>query len=142
MNSQFHVFIVDDDQSVRKALSRLLRAAGYNVSSYASAMEFLAALNPNTTGCVVLDVRMPEVSGDELAVKLMEHGKNLAIIFLTADDDPKIKEKAKKMGAVGFFRKPVDGKALLDTIYWSLKTTKDNNHSKEENNKFNKGDIV
>jgi FixJ family two-component response regulator len=142
MNSQFHVFIVDDDQSVRKALSRLLRAAGYNVSSYASAMEFLAALNPNTTGCVVLDVRMPEVSGDELAVKLMEHGKNLAIIFLTADDDPKIKEKAKKMGAVGFFRKPVDGTALLDAIYWSLKKTNDNNQSKEENNKFNKGDIV
>jgi FixJ family two-component response regulator len=141
MNSQIHVFIVDDDQSVRKGLSRLIRAAGYLVSTYASAIEFLATLNPNTTGCVVLDVRMPGVSGGELTAKIMEHGENLSIIFLTADDDLKIKQKAKKMGAVGFFRKPVDGTALLDAINWSLKATKDKNYLKKEDNKSKKGDV-
>jgi two-component system response regulator FixJ len=141
MNSQFYVFIIDDDKSVRKGLARLLRAAGYLVCTYASAIEFLVTIKPNTTGCVVLDVRMPEVSGDELATKIMEHGGNLPIIFLTVDDDPKIKQKAKKMGAVGFFRKPVDGTALLDAINWSLKATKDKNYSKKEDNKSKKGDV-
>ena len=126
MKSEHNVFVVDDDPSARKGIARLVRAAGYNVCTHASANEFLATLNPTVTGCVILDARMPGMSGEDLAAKLMEYGGNLHIIFVTADDDPAVKQKAKELGAAGFFRKPVDGTALLDAINWALRTDKKN----------------
>jgi FixJ family two-component response regulator len=120
MECKQHVFVIDDDKSARTGLARLVGAAGYDVSTYASANAFLATLHPKITGCVILDSRMPLVSGEELAAKLTKYGQRLAIIFVTADDDTEVKRKAKKMGAAGFFRKPVDGTALLDAINWSF----------------------
>ena len=126
MKNEQYVFIIDDDKSARNGLARLVRAAGYQVYTFASANDFLITLHPNITGCVVLDSRMPEVSGEELAVKLEKYREKLSIIFVTADDDPAIKKKAKKLKAAGFFRKPVDGAALLDAIDWALREKTNN----------------
>jgi two-component system response regulator FixJ len=129
MESEHNVFVVDDDPSARKGIARLVRAAGYNVCTHGSANEFLSTLNPTVTGCVILDARMPGMSGEDLAAKLKKHRERLSIIFVTADDDPAVKHKAKELGAAGFFRKPVDGTALLDAINWSFNEIDENNHS-------------
>ena len=115
------VFLVDDDVSARRAIARLLRTAGYDVHDFASAQEFLAALSADASGCVVLDVRMPGLSGEELVVELNSRGLHLPIIIVTADDDAETRLKAQRMKAAAFFRKPVDGTALIDAIEWALR---------------------
>lgn len=129
MDDRQSVFVVDDDKSARNGIAQLLRAAGYTVHAYSSAIKFLATLNPDTSGCLILDIRMPDMSGEELAVRLKNNRKNLSIIFVTAEDDPKIKKRAMDMGADGYFRKPVDGTALIDAIIWTFNKTNDNNSS-------------
>jgi len=115
--------------SVRKGLSRLLRAAGYNVRVFSRAEDFLYALESEMLGCVILDMRLPGMTGKELAVKLKDRGIDLKIIILSAEDNQEARKIAKDINAIGFFRKPVDGYALIDAINWSLKTTsKKNNH--------------
>ena len=117
------VFLVDDDRAARSGLARLLRAAGYPVREFASANEFLDALEPDVSGCVlVLDARMPGLSGEELQAELEARDVDLPIIVVTADDEPETRLAAQKMKAVGFFRKPVDGTALLDAIDWALQS--------------------
>ena len=115
------VFVVDDDLSARRGLARLLRTAGHDVREYASANEFLNALGSGTCNCLVLDARMPGLSGEELQAELKTRGVHLPIIVVTEDEDPETRNKAQKMGAAGFFRKPVDGTALLDAIAWALR---------------------
>jgi FixJ family two-component response regulator len=113
------VFVVDDDSSARRGLTRLLSAAGYDVHGYASADEFLDDLDPGASGCLILDARMPGLSSEALCTELETRGACLPIIFVTADDDPVTRRRAQKLGAVAFFRKPVDGTALLDAIAWA-----------------------
>ena len=115
------VCVVDDDPSARRGLARLLRTAGHEVREHASAQEFLDALSSETCECLVLDARMPGLSGEDLQVELKARGVRLPIIVVTADDDPETRLKAQRMGAAGFFRKPVDGTALLDAIAWALR---------------------
>ena len=115
-----YVFVVDDDPSARSGLARLLRTAGHDVRNFATANEFLDSLDPEMTGCLVLDIRMPGLSVEELQAKLEARGTHLPIIVITADDDPEARRKAQNIKAVGFFRKPVDGTALLDAIKWAL----------------------
>jgi FixJ family two-component response regulator len=86
--------------------------------------EFLEFLDPGTSGCLVLDARMPGLSGEELQEELKARGIDLPIIVVTADDDPETRRKAQKMGAASFFRKPVDGTALLDAIAWARPSKK------------------
>jgi FixJ family two-component response regulator len=125
------VFVVDDDPSARKGLARLLRTASYDVRDFASINEFLDALGLEVSGCMVLDARMPGLSGEELQAVLKARGIHLPIIVVTADDDPVTRQKAQKMKAAGFFRKPVDGTALLDAIDWVLRSSStDGNHMK------------
>jgi FixJ family two-component response regulator len=114
------VFVVDDDSSARRGLARLLRTAGHDVRDFASANDFLAAFDLQMSGCLVLDARMPGLSGEELQAELMARGAALPIIVVTADDDPETRRKALRMKAAGFFRKPVDGAALLDAVRWAL----------------------
>jgi FixJ family two-component response regulator len=116
------VFVVDDDPSARRGLARLLRTAGHDVRDFASANEFLDALDPQVSGCLVLDARMPGLSGEELHQELKGRGVELPIIVVTADDDPEARQRALRMRAAGFFRKPVDGTALLDAIRWALRS--------------------
>jgi FixJ family two-component response regulator len=118
------VFVVDDDPSARQGLALLLRTAGYDVSAFASADEFVDALGQETSGCLVLDARLPGMSCEELSAKLEERCVDLPIIFVTADDDPETMQRAQRINAAGFFRKPVDGTALFDAIEWALRSNK------------------
>ena len=119
------VFVVDDDPSARKGITRLLRTAGHDVRAFESAEEFLAQLESDQCGCVVLDARMPGLSGEGLQTELKTRSVHLPLIFVTADDDPATRHRAQQMKAVGFFRKPVDGFALLDAIKWALESEGD-----------------
>ena len=125
-----HVFVIDDDSSARNGLVRLIRAADYNVSAFDSANKFLESLDENSSGCILLDIRMPGMSGDEMVLELKNRKINLPIIVITADYNVDAKRKAEEINAVGFYRKPVDGTALLDAINWILREcSNEKNHS-------------
>src|SRR5262249_10680443 len=114
------VHVVDDDDSFRTSVTRLLRAAGYEVRSHASAGEFLLALPVNTTGCVVLDVRMPGPSGLDLQEAFGRLNQALPIIFLTGHGDIPMTVRAMKAGADDFLTKPVQRQVLLDAVWNAL----------------------
>ncbi len=114
------VFVVDGDPSARGGLIRLLSKAGYQARGFASAREFLDTSDPGTSGCLVLDLSMPGMSWEGLLAELEALGVHLPIIVVTADDDAGTRLKARKLKAVGLFRKPVDGLALLDAVGWAL----------------------
>jgi FixJ family two-component response regulator len=116
MNSKPTVFLVDDEASVLKALSRLLRSAGLNVETFGSPQEFLDGYDPNTTGCLVLDVAMPGLNGLDLQEALCAKAIELPIIFLTARGDIPMSVQAMKRGAVDFLQKPANDKELLEAI--------------------------
>jgi FixJ family two-component response regulator len=116
------IFLVDDDSSARKGLARLMRAAGYDVRDFASAKDFLDVLGSEASGCLVLDARMSGISNEELLAELKARNIHLPIIVVTSDDNSETRRKAQKMKAAGFFRKPIDGPALLDAINWALQT--------------------
>jgi FixJ family two-component response regulator len=110
------VFIVDDDASVRAALARLVRRAGWNAEACASAREFIERYDPAQPGCLVLDVSMPEVDGLELQGQLRDLGDPLPIVFLTGHADVAMSVAAMRAGAVNFLTKPVQGKDLVDAV--------------------------
>jgi RNA polymerase sigma factor (sigma-70 family) len=122
MDAASTVFLVDDDPSVRKALTRLLRSAGYTVRAFSSAPEFLTYWRTaeKIPACLVLDVRMPEVSGLDLQQDLRTAATPLPIIFITGHGDVPMSVKAMKGGAVDFLPKPVEDKALLTAIEQAL----------------------
>lgn len=114
------VSIMDDDPSARRGLTRLVKAAGMHVKSYASARDFLDSGNYDGPGRIVLDVRMPDMTGPELQAELVEVEYSMPIIFLSAHADVEITAEAMKKGAVDFLTKPVDRDDLLEAIYASL----------------------
>lgn len=110
------VFVVDDDPSVRRSLRRLFRSAGYAVEEFVSAAEFLERESPSGIGCLVLDVRMPNMTGTELFDRLVRSGFSLPAVFLTAYGDVPTSVHAMKEGAVDFLLKPVDDETLLRAV--------------------------
>jgi RNA polymerase sigma factor (sigma-70 family) len=111
------VHIVDDDASFRTAIERRLRKAGYEVATYHSARQFLARLpDENDRGCILLDVRIPELSGPELQEKLGKLGSTLPIVFLSGYADVSTTVKTIKAGAEDFLTKPVSSEQLLGAI--------------------------
>jgi FixJ family two-component response regulator len=112
----FAVFLVDDDVGVLKALSRLLRAKGYEIRSYASPQEFLAQHDATVPGCAVLDVAMPGLDGLALQQSLTAGDSHRPVIFLTGKGDIPTSVRAMKAGAVDFLTKPVNDKDLLGAI--------------------------
>lgn len=110
------MFIVDDDAAVRNALSYTVRAAGLRVEAYPNAQAFFEAIDPERPGCLVLDVRMPGMSGLELQEKLEQHGVKLPVIFLTGHGDVPMAIRALKHGAFEFLEKPFDNDVLLARI--------------------------
>jgi len=110
------VFVVDDDPSVRKSLTRLLATAGYAVEAFASAREFLARERHAGPSCLVLDVRMPGLTGLELQEALAAAGRRMSIVFVTGHVDVPMSVKAMKGGAVDLLTKPFDAKDLLKAI--------------------------
>ena len=136
MNGEKHVFVVDDDPSVRIGIGRLLRAAGYNVRIFSNANEFIGSLNTEESGCLILDVRMPGMSIEELVAEMPQMSNTIPIIVITTDDDQETRKAAQRINAIGFFRKPVDGSALLDAINWAFRSINKedniNDHNSEQ----------
>ena len=116
------IHIVDDDESVRSAMTRLLTAAGYGVRTYASAGDFLLDPPADTPGCLLLDLRMPGPSGLDLQDSLARHGVRLPVIFFSGHGDLATGVRAMKAGAVDFLTKPVESKVLLEAIESALRT--------------------
>jgi two-component system response regulator FixJ len=114
------IYIVDDEESVRKGLSRLMRSAGMPYRDFASAEQFLAELDPQQAGCVLLDITMAGLTGLQLQSELQKRRINLPIIAVSARDDADTSSRARQLGARFFLRKPVDDQALLDAIRWVL----------------------
>ncbi|MGD0990571.1 MAG: response regulator transcription factor [Candidatus Sulfotelmatobacter sp.] len=110
------VFVIDDDRMIREGLQSLIRSVGLRVETFASAQGFLAAKRPDAPACLVLDVRMPGLSGLDLQVKLGEAGAQIPIIFITGHGDIPMSVRAMKEGAHEFLTKPVRGQDLLDAI--------------------------
>jgi FixJ family two-component response regulator len=110
------IFVVDDDETVRSSLTRLLRSAGLTVESFASAGEFLARDGYDGVGCILLDVRMPDLDGMGLQSQLAEKGVDLPIVFLTGHGDIPMSVRAMKKGAFDFLTKPVDEDVLLAAL--------------------------
>ena len=113
-------FIVDDDLSVRRSTERLLRSAGLQVQAFASASEFLNHRHTGGPACLVLDVRMPGLSGMELQRELTQAGIRIPIIFITGHGDIPMSVRAMKAGAVEFLTKPFRSRSLLDAVQAAL----------------------
>lgn len=114
------IFIVDDDPSVRKGLLRLIRSAGWQGEVFASAQGFLTRPPFDGTGCLILDVRMPGMTGPELRDRMAAHGFSLPVIFLTGHGDVPTSVEAMRKGAVDFLEKPVDAEVLLQAVHLAL----------------------
>jgi FixJ family two-component response regulator len=117
------VFVVDDDASVRKSLVRLIKAAGYEAEAFGSVADFLARRPYDGPCCLVLDVRMPGLTGLDLQDALRAAGQRLSIVFITGHRDVRVSVKAMKGGAVDFLTKPVDEGTLLGAIEQAVART-------------------
>lgn len=115
-DKEVFIFVIDDDVSVRKSLSFLLKSAGYKVETFASAGEFLSQASLNSIGCILLDVRMRGMTGLDLQEHLGRHECNMPIIFMTGHGDIPMSVQAIKKGAVDFLTKPFDDIQLLSAI--------------------------
>ena len=116
------VAVIDDDESFRGALQRLLKSAGLSVQSFGSAEAFLDSGRQHETGCLISDIRMPGMSGLELQSKLNSDHCPIPTIFITAHGDEKMRLQAMRGGAVKFLAKPFDGETLLEAVRVALKS--------------------
>jgi FixJ family two-component response regulator len=128
--SESIVFVVDDDPSVRSAIERLIGTVGLQVQLFGSAQEFLASKLPNVPSCLVLDIRLPGISGLGLQRQLVEANVQIPIIFITSHGDVPMTVRAMKAGAVEFLTKPFHDQDLLDAIHLALE--KDRGRRKQE----------
>ncbi len=120
MKTAPRVYLIDDDASVRKSVARLLRIAGYQVEAYSSADDFLETCRMAEHGCIVLDLRMPGLSGEGLQDRLRTMKEALPIIVITGHGDVVVRASMMKKGAVAFLAKPFDDQELLDAIEAAL----------------------
>lgn len=120
------VFVVDDDAAVRRFLRGLIASVGLRVEDYASAAEFLADFETGTPGCLLLDIRMPGMSGLELQRELTDRSVRLPIIILTGHADVQVAVHAMKAGAIDFIEKPFNNEFLLNRIQTAVATSLDN----------------
>jgi len=118
------VFVIDDDASMRRALSYLLQSAGYKVETHSSAEEFLRREHYDGVGCIILDVRMPGLSGMDLQEKLMGSDYTMPIIFLTGHGELSMGVEAMKKGAIDFLTKPCDDEQLLGAVHSAIEKDK------------------
>jgi FixJ family two-component response regulator len=114
------VFVIDDDESIREALKSLIRSVGLRAETFASARDFLQSTRPDLPACLILDVRMPGLSGLDLQRELAEASIHIPIIFITGHGDIPMSVRAMKAGAVEFLTKPFRDQDLLDAIQQAL----------------------
>ena len=115
------IYVVDDDDGMRRALDTLLSTVGYKTAVFSRPSEFLSQFKPETHGCLVLDIRMPEMSGLEVQQQLNRMGSTLPVIFITGHGDVPMAVQAMKEGAFEFIQKPFRDQDLLDRINHALK---------------------
>ncbi len=118
------IAIVDDDESVCRALKRLVRSAGMEANTFASGQEFIELIEGMPwlrVECLVLDVQMPKMNGLEVQQRLAQSGNATPVIFITAHDEPGLREKALAAGAVAFLRKPFNDELLIKTLHEAIK---------------------
>jgi FixJ family two-component response regulator len=116
------VYIVDDDDLVRKGLARLIRAGGHTPRVYESPERFLDEVENEPGACVLLDITMPRMSGLQVQAELKTRGITIPVIAVSARDDDETRRRATDLEARCFFRKPVDDQALLDAIAWVVQS--------------------
>lgn len=116
------MYVVEDDTSLCNAVRRLLRSAQYRVLTYASAEEFYRSDFKTSPGCLILDIRLPGISGFELQARLIASGVRMPVIFMTGQDRAGMEEYAMQLGASAYLRKPVDEETLLDAIRHAMKS--------------------
>jgi FixJ family two-component response regulator len=119
------ISVIDDDEHMRNATENLVQSLGFSVSAFASAEEFLQSPRASETSCLIVDIRMPGMSGLELQAHLIGQGHRASIIFITAYPDESVKKRALKAGAVCFLRKPFDGQTLIECLNESLRRHSD-----------------
>jgi two-component system, LuxR family, response regulator FixJ len=126
------VYVVDDDDAARESLEFLLNTVQLPVRTYNSAVAFLAALPPTAAGCVITDVRMPEVSGIDLLKRLAERGIKVPVIVITGHGDVPLAVEAMRLGAVDFFEKPFDGDKVVGAVKAAVAETQKNSNREAE----------
>ena len=114
------VFIVDDDALIRDSLGQLVKSVGLKADTFSSAQAFLDTELPNTPSCLVLDIRMPVLSGLDLQDELIKRGITIPIIFITGHGTVPMSVRAMKAGAVDFLQKPFEDQELLDIIFYAI----------------------
>ena len=110
------IAVVDDEESVRKALHRLLRSAGFAVETFPSGADFLLSIKDHEPACVVLDLHMPQVNGFEVQAALTNSGGRVPVVIVTGHDTPQARARVMACGAKGYLRKPVDDLMLIAAI--------------------------
>src|ERR1700691_1213445 len=133
------VFVIDDDRMIRDGLQSLIRSVGLRVEMYASAQDFLGAKRPDAPACLVLDVRMPGLSGLDLQLKLRDRGIPIPIIFITGHGDIPMSVRAMKEGAQEFLTKPVRGQDLLDAVQKAIARDRELRQEREETGEIRAG---
>ena len=119
-NLPIHVYIVDADIAERTAYARVVQSAMMHPQTFGSVEDFMRSDLPDENACVICDIKMPGISGLEVPSLLTRCGHSLPMIFVTGQDASETRVRAQYGGAAGYFRKPIDGQALLDAIYWAL----------------------
>jgi FixJ family two-component response regulator len=110
------VVVIDDDESVCRAVGRLLRSAGHCARTFGSAEEFLQAGGPSVPSCLILDVHLPGLSGPQLWAQLKSEGRLIPAVYISADSDSRLRDAAMRAGAIAFLLKPFDDQELLDAV--------------------------
>jgi FixJ family two-component response regulator len=127
------VLVVDDDESVCKALERLMKSVGLDVRTFTSAESFLNLDCHNVPCCLVLYMRMPVIDGLQLQEKLARSGSQIPIIFISAHEDDRAREKGLRAGAMAFFHKPFEDQALIDAVYSAISKFQTEEHNDRPN---------
>ena len=121
--TSYAVALIDDDSAVRKALARVLRSAGFSVTTFESAEEFLARSPETTPDCLILDINLTGMSGVELSQMLVERGEAISTVFITAGDDTRTRGALASAGVHTWLRKPIDRSTLIETVRRSIQPT-------------------
>ena len=116
-----NIYIVDDDESVCRALKTLLKTYDFEVKTFNSAQSFFDTVAPDDPGCLLLDIHMPGIDGWETQKKILNSGSKRSVIFISAEKLDNAADRAVQVGAVGFLQKPVNGQTLVDLIKISSK---------------------
>jgi FixJ family two-component response regulator len=117
------IFVIDDDESVSRSLKDLLESAGFRAETFRSAEDFLGSDRIESPDVLILDVRLPGMTGIELQQQLKSSGSKLPVIFITAHENSRVRQTALENAAIAFLKKPFDDQALLDAIYLAMDKT-------------------